>query len=302
MRKAGFFCLALLVLLWSTGVGATITHQHSEAPAPYVEVLRAGEAPFQASEADLQVLFFDIGVGDAILLSCGGESMLVDFGTRDRSLEALPSLEALGLSRIDYLFNTHAHDDHIEGLMRLIQQDWPIGAYLSHHPADSIIPRHRETMKLLTDKAIPFRQLQVGDELMLGGARIRFFRLTKYNEISMPLNISSMLCRVDYGKNSLLLTADLTPYGEREVLEAFPELLPADILKACHHGYNHMSSAFLGKVAPQLVIVTNLRGSVPGSEQQLKRLGLPRYYLGGGNIHLRSNGEQWYVWREPVLR
>lgn len=137
---------------------------------------------------------------------------------------------------------------------------------------------------------------------MLGGARIRFFRLDKYREISMPLNIASTLCRVDYGNNSLLLTADLTPYGEREMLEVFPELLPADIMKACHHGYNHMHPAFLDKVAPQLVIVTNMRRSVPDVEKQLRQLGLPRYYLGGGNILLRSNGEQWYVWREPALR
>ena len=62
----------------------------------------------------LRVTFFPEAQNDAILLECGGQTMLVDGGEILWTNAMAEALARRGIDHLDYMFNSHPHDDHIE--------------------------------------------------------------------------------------------------------------------------------------------------------------------------------------------
>ena len=65
---------------------------------------------------DMEVHFIDVGQADAALVLCGGEAMLIDGGNTDDSSLMYTYLKNKGISYLDYVIATHAHEDHVGGL------------------------------------------------------------------------------------------------------------------------------------------------------------------------------------------
>ena len=62
----------------------------------------------------LQLHFMNVGQGDgALLLTPGGQSVLIDNGVLNRCDRPVAYLQGLGLSAIDYHIASHYHADHI---------------------------------------------------------------------------------------------------------------------------------------------------------------------------------------------
>ena len=141
------------------------------------------EMPADWQEKDiLRITAFAVGEGDALLLRCGGESMMVDGGPRPFRDPMKEAMEKRGISHFKYLLSTHSHDDHIDGLYYLMLNGFNTSEYL--HPytewwarADKE-PRGR-TIKLTEKLGIPNRQVGDGDTLTLGGAELKLHRYTK---------------------------------------------------------------------------------------------------------------------------
>src|SRR5205814_3466538 len=77
---------------------------------------------------NVSLLFFDVGQGDAMLLSApSGKTYLVDFGGITKSYNAVadrtiaPLFKAEGIGEIDGAFITHMHIDHYGGAVSMIQ-------------------------------------------------------------------------------------------------------------------------------------------------------------------------------------
>ena len=68
------------------------------------------------ARADLTARFIDVGQGDSCLITCDGESMIVDGGTADNSSKLVALMNALDVDELKYMVNTHPHDDHVGGL------------------------------------------------------------------------------------------------------------------------------------------------------------------------------------------
>ena len=68
------------------------------------------------ARADLTARFIDVGQGDSCLITCDGESMIVDGGTADNSSKLVALMKALDVDELKYMVNTHPHDDHVGGL------------------------------------------------------------------------------------------------------------------------------------------------------------------------------------------
>ncbi|MFP5380132.1 MAG: ComEC/Rec2 family competence protein, partial [Vicinamibacteria bacterium] len=99
--------------------------------------LEVAAAPFTTGPATggrLRVTMFDVGQGDAMLVTFpGGRTLLVDagglatggaFDIGDRVIG--PALRARGVRRLDTLAITHAHPDHAGGAARLVR-DFGVG-------------------------------------------------------------------------------------------------------------------------------------------------------------------------------
>ena len=80
-----------------------------------------------ASNDNLTAHFLDVGQGDSILIQFDGKNILVDGGEQEKDMG--PKVEAYlkdhGVSSPDLLVATHPHEDHIGGLITILN-DIPI--------------------------------------------------------------------------------------------------------------------------------------------------------------------------------
>lgn len=254
----------------------------------------------------LDVLFFDVGQGDATLIRLpGGRHLLVDAGVRDRYTDQglrtiLPHLARYGIRRLDAVVVTHPHSDHLGGLPALLRAI-PVGRVLvSGHPYDSGLVA--ETRQLLDSLGLRAEPVAAGDTLALDPA-VRLHVLWPRNPSALDPNDASVVLRVAYGQTAFLLTGDVEAAAEAR-LAAYPAaLLQADVVKVAHHGSSTSSTAgFLGPLsqegAPALAVVSVARSNRYGlpDEEVLARwqaLGTTLWSTAdAGALWLRSDGRR----------
>lgn len=203
------------------------------------------DMPADWQEKDiLRITAFAVGEGDALLLQCGGESMMVDGGPKPFRDPMKEAMEKRGISHFKYLLNTHSHDDHIDGLYYLMLNGFTADEYL--HPYSEWWARadkqlHGRTIQLTERLGIPNRQVGEGDTLTLGGAKLALHRYTKVNNT----NAKSLLTKVTFGSATALLCADITGRAQKGFLTQLePEELKADVIKIPHHGHHAVEPVF----------------------------------------------------------
>ncbi len=295
-RKLALFllCLCLFVPAVCLAAGPTVFHKPTGTKAPFVKPPK-GEKPGFAGEAELlEVAFIDIGIGDAVFLRCGGETMLIDGGTRRRSEAVELFLSERGVTHLTYMFNTHAHDDHTEGLVRMTKAGFTADQALSLHPREYRDPSFASWIGLLDAAGIPFRQVMKGEKLKLGAAELTFIRDDREGQ-RLSLNCLSMMLSVRFGERTIFLPADASGESLSVVAAEFPQEVDADVMKSPHHGINRLRQDFLDAVSPELVVITSNMAGGENLAKQLLRESIPHYYISMGTVHLLTDGETWEV-------
>ena len=77
----------------------------------------------------LTVHYIDVGQADAILIMYGNSSMLIDAGTNSAKDIVTNYLKNKGITKLDYVIGTHAHEDHIGGMAQIVNS-FDIGTLL----------------------------------------------------------------------------------------------------------------------------------------------------------------------------
>jgi competence protein ComEC len=206
--------------------------------------------------AGAELVFFDVGHGDSILLRAGEHAWLVDAGTRAPDFDAgrsvvLPGLRALGVRRLDALALTHADLDHVGGA----------GAVLAGLPVAELwltretlaAPALRSLRRTATRRGVVERVVAAGDEL--GGAALSLRALWPPAEFAAPsTNWGSLVLHVTNRRGCALLGGDAPAGVERRLA---PALGPCDVLKLGHHGSATSSDArFLDALEPVVAVAS----------------------------------------------
>ncbi len=98
----------------------------------------------QVRTGTLTIYYIDTEGGQSTLfVGPTGESLLVDTGNAgDRDLGRIAeTLRTAGITKIDHLWTTHYHGDHVGALVELAKQ-FPVGHFYDHgkpHPNDRIV-------------------------------------------------------------------------------------------------------------------------------------------------------------------
>ena len=98
----------------------------------------------QTRTGTLTIYYIDTEGGQSTLfVGPAGESLLVDTGNAgDRDLGRIAdTLRTAGVTKIDHLWTTHYHGDHVGALLELAKQ-FPVGHFYDHgkpHPNDRIV-------------------------------------------------------------------------------------------------------------------------------------------------------------------
>lgn len=234
-----------------------------------------------------EVIFPQILNCDAILLRCGGETMLVDAATQGQAQRIIDMCRQLGITHIDKMVNTHPHEDHIGGFRDLIKEV-TVGEMWSCFPAD--YNDHMSKAVGYAEKAgIPVYTYGDGDIITLGGATIDVWKL---EGTIQELNDCSAQFYITYGERTLLMTADLETAGQKKILEMKGEALKADILKYPHHGIDKLNDAYREAVSPLFLVVTNNHRQTEGWKA-IRRYGIPYAYTVPGFVYLSTDGTTW---------
>ena len=67
------------------------------------------------------VTFIDVGQGDSTLAYCEGETLLIDAGVPGQGEVVASYLDSIGVTQLDYVVCTHAHEDHCGGLDYILE-------------------------------------------------------------------------------------------------------------------------------------------------------------------------------------
>lgn len=210
--------------------------------------------------AELKVYFLDVGQGDAVLVCCDGETLLVDAGPAEAGAAVNRFLrDTLGMDGVGCVIATHAHDDHLAGMAEALRGLTAGHIYSSRAVSSSywfgtVLPVLRQD-----SLEVSFPGFQ--DSFSLGGAAVTFI-----NPLSAAGNANdlSLAVRIEYGENTVLLTADIEAEAEAAILESGVPLR-STLLKVAHHGGDTSSTeAFIRAAAPEIAVISVGAGNAHG--------------------------------------
>lgn len=206
-------------------------------------------------EEDLTVSFIDVGQGDCVFISSGGETMLIDCGEASESATVINYLDRMGVDRIDYVVGTHPHSDHMGGMSDIIYE-FSVGEVIIPHLADEDIPTTRyfeDFLDACSDKGLYIDEAQRGRVITLGDAEAEFIAPVS-NDYSGANNYSIGIL-LTHGNNDFLFTGDAEAEAEFEMLES-GALEHVRVYKAGHHGSDTSSSEeFIRVISPDYAVI-----------------------------------------------
>ena len=200
----------------------------------------------------LIVTMINVGQGDAILVRESGHTMLIDGGP-DPSL-LLKGLAAQGVHRIDLLVISHPHADHVDGLVP-VADSFPIGRALDPYTQTNL-PAYNDIVTALARRHIARDRAVAGMTYRLGAATVEVLwpRAERMHDTPADINNNSIVMRVRYGSDSVLLAGEVQEEAQQELLEQ-PDLLRAAVLKVSHHGSAHMLAEFYAVTGARIALI-----------------------------------------------
>ncbi len=227
IRRKIFIITALLMLTLSL-VSCNLIEEYKEE-----------KVEFQSGENDLLVHFIDVGQGDSTLVELPNKEIaLIDGGPRSSSDKLLQYLRKNNINRIDYLIATHPHEDHIGGLSDVIKSTDIGKVYMPERIANT------ETFKYLLNtiknKDLKIDIVKSGD-IVIDEEGLKFYFLAPVKTNYENTNDFSIVTKIEYGNNSLLIMGDAEAVSERDILKSDVKL-KSDVLRVGHHGSSTSST------------------------------------------------------------
>lgn len=259
-----------------------------------VPVLMDETAP--AEEDSLRVVFLDVGQGDSTLLCMpNGDFALVDAGENDYGEAVTQKLRSYGVNHLSFAVGTHPHSDHIGGLDVVLSEIDTDVIYMPDFGANT--KSYDDLLDVIEAGNISAEIPEIGDVIYNeDGVRVKVL----YNgDGAEDANNASIVLRVTYGEDALLLTGDAETPVENQLLQA-GEDITANLYKFGHHGSSTSNSAaFLEAVAPEFGVVSCGKDNDYGHphreiRQRVKKYGIALYRTDEmGDILFASEGTGW---------
>ena len=159
----------------------------------------------------LEIWFPNIRDADEAVLIYDGQVWMLDCGDERAAARGILLLKQLGIDKIDTLFNSHLHHDHINGLA-LTHDTARVGELRICFPPD-VTESGLRMLRVAEEKQIPIREFKDGDTFTMGDGAVRLLFL-KNNESGLDMNNQSAQTLITYGDRSILFTADIEEPGQ----------------------------------------------------------------------------------------
>ena len=224
----------------------------------------------------LELTVLDVGQGDSLFLSFPrGRTMLVDGGGELGSFHSggmrsgidigedvvSPYLWSRGLKQIDVIALTHAHEDHLGGLLAIFE-NFRVGEFWVGRDIQS--PAYRQVLEAARAHGVRIRHLKQGDTFSEDGVSGTVLWPDNIAEAKSAKNDDSLVLRLTDGAETLLLAGDIERPSERRIL-AEEQLVSVNFLKVAHHGSKTSTTdPFLSAAHPAFAAISVGRDNVFG--------------------------------------
>jgi beta-lactamase superfamily II metal-dependent hydrolase len=249
----------------------------------------------QGRTGTLTIHYIDTEGGQSTLfVGPTGESLLVDTGNAgDRDLGRIAeTLRAAGVTKIDHLWTTHYHGDHVGALIELAKQ-FPVGHFYDHgkpHANDRIVssqflsayeslsagkrtivkPGDKVKMASLDITAVAAGKQFIRTNLQSGGRQNSSCAGVGQKDESAypdPDNGESAGFVLTYGRFRTIDLGDLTWNAELDLMCPINRIGTVDLYLTSHHGLEKSGSpALVHALRPRVVVMNNgaRKGGAPG--------------------------------------
>ena len=209
----------------------------------------AAAAPGAAQPFEMH--FIDVGQALSVLVECDGQFLLYDGGNVDDGSLVVSYLQKQGVEQLQYVFCSHAHEDHVGGLAAVMAK-FPAGHAYSP-VTDASTKCFQDFVKYTRQQGLAVEVPSVGTVWPLGSATVTLLGpVTQYSET----NNTSLVLRIDYGDTSFLLTGDMEKTAETDLVNSGANL-KADVLQVGHHGSSTSTGyLFLNAVLPEMGVIS----------------------------------------------
>lgn len=215
---------------------------------------------------NLKIYFIDVGQGDStFLVTPNNKTILIDGGgSTSKEYDVgkstlLPYILDRGYTKIDYIFISHFDQDHVGGILTILEELRVGKVYISKQSENS--ENYQEFLKIIKDKKINVQILKQGDCLKIEND-LYFDILWPIEEQIQEnvLNNNAMVMKLKFKEFSMLFTGDIEEIAEKKILTFYGEkasdVLKVDVLKVAHHGSKTSTTQeFFEKVNPKVCLI-----------------------------------------------
>ena len=200
----------------------------------------------------LTVRFFDVGQGDAALVtSPGGATVLIDGGPDEEQVAT--ELAALGIKRLDVILASHPHADHIVGLPNVLAR---IPAGLILVPGCERDGLQATLDAAIADEHVPEQQPRAGASYSVADLRLDILSPDRcWTGTESDTNNDALVVRVSRGEDVVLVATEPEEPAQEWLLESGVDLR-ADVLKVPHHGAATSIPELFQAVHAQVAVVS----------------------------------------------
>lgn len=213
---------------------------------------------YQHSHRKMIFAMLDVGQGDAFFIqSPTGTQILVDVGPSKKIISQLPKVMSPFDRSLNAIIITNPDQDHMAGILDILKIYKVATVFESGTSNES--KTYAEIQKQIKDKKIPDYLLKKGMRFDLGGGVFLDILFPDRDVSNWERNNGSVVARLVYGNNSIMLTGDATIKTEKIILSGNSiNSLKSTILKIGHHGSRTSTSReFLTAVSPEYAFISN---------------------------------------------
>ncbi|MBC8062181.1 MAG: MBL fold metallo-hydrolase [Clostridiaceae bacterium] len=201
----------------------------------------------------LIIHYIDVGQGDSMLIQIHGKNMLIDAGTTESTNELVNYLKKQRIDKLDYVIETHPHEDHIGAMSKIINK-FEINKF--YGPKITANTKAFENMvDSLKSKSLKINVAKAGQTIDLG-SDIKCKIIAPNSDAYKEINNYSVVIKLEFGNTSFLFEGDAEKISETEMITKGYNL-SCDVLKIGHHGSRTATSdEFLKETHPKISIIS----------------------------------------------
>lgn len=197
--------------------------------------------------------FIDVGQAKSILVQSGGQTMLLDGGNVADGETICTYLTSKGITSLDYVVCTHAHEDHVGGLADVLE-NFTVTKTVFAPSLTADTNCYEDFIDACLEQGKSPVHPTLASTMSFGDAAVQFFGPAIPD--TTDLNDSSIVMKITYEDTAFLFTGDAETASEYAMIEEGFDL-SANLLDVGHHGSSTSSSyVFLREVMPEFAVIS----------------------------------------------